>query len=235
MLFYKEIVPLDKNNHAALRVAPVTDFGFARDTVVIPLAAIEFAHAAREYPIAFVRDEHGAVSSVAVVGLREGENLFIDDKGLWKGAYLPAYLRRYPFVLGTLTGKKDPVICIDMAYEGIGKAEGEPLFDSAGNPSSYLQGQMELAADFEAQVRLTGSMIGLLEEYDLLKPVSVKVETSSGSLALNGLEVVDEDRLQGLEADQVQKLFEQGFLLALYAHLISQGNFKALPALIPAE
>ena len=235
MLFYNEIVPLDKNIHAKVTMNPVRDYGFAGKTAVIPLTAIEFAHAAREYPIAFVRDDNGAVTAAAMVGVRDGENLMVDDQGNWTAEYIPAYVRRYPFALGSMTGKKEPVLCVEASALADQEQEGEPLFEKDGKPGQYLQSMMNLASDYQAQLSLTATMIELLEKYDLLKPVTVTLETAAGSLVVNGLEVVAEDRLQALSKDQVYSLFDKGMLLAVYAHLVSQANFARLAARVPGE
>ncbi len=235
MLFYDKIVPLDKNSRTKINLSPIRTYEYAEKTSIIPITAIEFAHAAGDYPIAFVRDENGTVTAVVVVGIREGENLIVDADGNWTADYVPAYVRRYPFILGSMAGKKNPVLCLDAAAVVEQDEEGEPLFEKNGKPGQYLQSMMDLASDYQAQVALTSTMIELLEKYDLLKSVSVTLETAAGSLTVNGLEVVAEDRLQALTESQVYSLFDKGLLLAVYAHLISQKNFAGLAARVPGE
>ncbi|GEP02301.1 SapC family protein [Methylobacterium oxalidis] len=73
-------------------------FQFARDRLYVPLIQTEILRAAREYPIAFVREGEQWLP-VAYLGDAAGQtNRFVDDKGSWQAGYVPFWLRVYPFV-----------------------------------------------------------------------------------------------------------------------------------------
>lgn len=230
MLFYQNVITIDKTVHRQTRVAPVTGYNFAARTNAIPLAAVEFAHAAPEYPIAFVRDQDNTLSPVALVGLRNDENLMVDSDGRWSGRYIPAYVRRYPFASATVAGGGDPVLCIDAAWKGFDDPAGEPLFTGSGEPSGFFKNVMALVSDYQGHLQLTGRFMALLDELQLLKPVRVDISAAPDGqpLSFTGLESIDETRLQQLSPDRVQELFADGLLLAVYSQLVSQANFGAL-------
>src|SRR5581483_9315510 len=101
---YGPIVPLDKTRHAGLGIKPGLDHGWARGLNAVFVGAAEMPRAALDYPLAFVRDHAtGEFVSVAILGLRAGENLFVDAHGRWRShAYVPGYVRRYPFCLADI-------------------------------------------------------------------------------------------------------------------------------------
>ncbi len=229
MLFYKKVMTLDVASHRNVSVRAPENYFFAARTNVIPLAAIEFAHAALEYPIAFVHDAEGTLSPVAVVGLDEN-NLYVDSKGRWQARYVPAYVRRYPFVPGEVVQGQKPVVCIDSGFDGYNVEDGEPLFDANGKPSDYLARAIELIQDYHGHLELTRRFVEELEAASLLKPISVEVNDGATGRPhrLQGLQVVDEQKLQALDHARVARFFDEGFLLAVYSHLVSQANYQVL-------
>ena len=118
MMFYERVVALNDQAHAKLKVRPAISFAYAARTNSVPLLASEFFDAAREYPIVFARGETGPVPA-ALLGLREAENLFVDRDGRWDARYVPAFVRRYPFVPGK-GANGELLVCIDEASECFG-------------------------------------------------------------------------------------------------------------------
>lgn len=112
LLIYNEVKPVSFATHGDLSVKVTDDFGFARQLNSVPLLASEIPQAAAEYPVVFAGEDDQLVP-VAVLGLRERENLFVDAAGKWVGRYVPAFLRRYPFVFSTANEGQTLTLCVD--------------------------------------------------------------------------------------------------------------------------
>lgn len=228
-LFYSSVVPLDSAAHRthAIAVSPAP-FAFAARSHLIPAVVDEFAAASREIPIVFA-PVGNRFASVFLCGLKPGANLFVEADGRWNGSYLPAYLRRYPFMLGEREGA-EPVVCVDPAFDGFrAGAEGQRLFDDAGNASPALSAMIRLITDFALSAKRTDELCGSLKGLDLLKSVTIDVQGPSGpSASIHGLSIVDEKKLADLPDDALLSLRRGGFLGPLYAHLFSIGATQSL-------
>ena len=138
LLFYSEVVPVSSESHSDLSISGVENFGFASKTNSIPLVAAEFRSAASEYGIVFVNSDDTIVP-IAALGLRQDENAFIGDEGQWDAAYIPAFVRRYPFAFAHNTEKNQYTLCIDEAFSGCNKeGRGERLFDTDGETTTFF-------------------------------------------------------------------------------------------------
>lgn len=226
MMFYESVVALNDQTHAKVKMRPATSFAYAAKTNSVPLLASEFFEAAREYPIVFAHGEAGPVPA-ALLGLREAENLYVDSAGKWDARYVPAFVRRYPFVPGK-GAQGELLVCIDEASECFDADVGEPLF-AAGKPTPQLEHAMKFLTEFHQAAGATELLGRRLQELGLLRQADSLAQLNDGSqFRLNGLNVVDEARLRELDRDTVQELFANGSLSVIYAHLMSLGNLGAL-------
>jgi hypothetical protein len=134
LLIYEKVVPVSKERHANWSIKPSKDYSFARDINSLPLMAVEFPGAASEYTIVFVggQAEDSEVMPAIILGV-SNENLFIDDAGNWQAKYIPAFIRRYPFVFSSTESSERFTLCIDEDYSGFNQeGRGERLFDADG-------------------------------------------------------------------------------------------------------
>jgi hypothetical protein len=227
-VYYEKPVLLDREKHRDLRVASSHAFGFASRANSLYLAAAEFAQACKEYAIVFTRAGSGKIAPAAVLGLRERENLFVDDKQRWTGNYVPAFVRRYPFVLAELPDKSMGV-CIDEAFEGIGYEDGEALFDDAGNNTPFLQRALDFLNRYQQEYRRTEGFCERLERAGLLREMDAMASLVDGrNLTVGGLLVVDEQKLLALPDSAVLSLFRAGELHLISMHLVSLANMRRL-------
>lgn len=230
---YREPVVLDRVAHRALRMSPLTDFSVAKGMHATYLAAAEFMHATREMVAVFVRNtttdtDPGPVSPVAMMGLKEGENLFVDDAH-WSAVYKPAYLRRYPFWTARLDGADGPTVLIDIGWSGFSETIGEPLFDAAGEPTAALKTALTFVEEFEREGARTQAFCTRLTELDLLREMQASVKLADGeALSLSGFLVVDQDKLQALPDAAVLELHRTGMLGLIHQHFASLSNLQAL-------
>jgi SapC len=226
-LFYKTVVPLDRTAHARLRVRNAANFLFAADAPLLPLLTAEFAPIAREYPIVFMKDE-GTVVPVALTGMPQGKNLFLDANGRWDARYVPAYVRRYPFVFAE-TAPEQYTVCIDTTSELLDEKEGVPLFESNGEPSASLQDTIKRLGDYQRVTNFTRSFMQRLSAANLLMEANAKAELPDGrSFVWRGFATVDEARFRELPEATLKEWFTSGELGLVYAHLLSLGNLADL-------
>jgi hypothetical protein len=233
LLIYQNAVALDRDYHRQLKLKATDNAGFAAAAHAVPLVAVEFGEAAHEYPIVFARGgaadgKPGELLCYALTGTREGENLYLDAAGRWDADYVPAFIRRYPFVFAE-TGADQLTVCIDESFAGFNEAEGEPLFNAGGDPAPLLKGALELLTDYQQQVQRTSAFLQKLDAADILTPTQLQADFPDGRHALvEGMLVVDETRLKQLPPATVQEWFASGELGLIYAHLLSLGNLKRL-------
>ena len=227
---------LDRDKHRRRKVQPATGFGFARNANSLYLAGVEFNEACKEYAIVFTRARSGKTVPVAMLGLRTRENLFVDNQGAWDATYVPAFVRRYPFVLADLPGRADMAVCIDEAFDGFSDAAGESLFDTAGQNTPYLQGALDFLNRYQAEYLRTAGFCQRVDEAGLLVEMNAKADLVDGrSFTMNGLLIVDEQKLLALSDAAVLSLFRSGELHLISMHLLSLSNMQKLAARMAAR
>lgn len=230
-LFYRKIVPLSKEQHKKLYIEPVEGFAFAAETNSLYIAAAEFPRASREYPIVFASDNQGGLFPVALLGLKKNQNLFVDKNGKWNADYIPAYARRYPFILATPDSKKNQfTVCIDESYPGFNTAkEGQPLFNAKGEDGPVLKQAVDFLKDYQAHVRLTEAFCKGLLELEILEPVQANVALKSGQkLSIAGFQCVSRKKLKELAPKKLTDLLKSDQLELIYCHLQSLNNVNNL-------
>jgi len=229
-LFYKQVAALSKERHGQWYIDPEPGYRFAAEANCVYVAGVEFANACHEYPIVFANTGGDTVVPVALLGLRAGQNLFLDEDGSWLGRYVPAYVRRYPFILASDGSGQNFTVCIDEAYSGFNTAqEGERLIDDNGEQGPLLKRSVEFLRNYQGHAQITSRFCARVVELGLLEPVQANISMNSGEkMSLAGFSCVNKQRLQGLDGAVLQELARQNFLDLVYAHLLSLGNLSAL-------
>ncbi|MFZ4537120.1 SapC family protein [Propionivibrio sp.] len=227
LIFYQKVASLNKENHGKLRLKPIKNFAFSAKTNSVPLVVGEFIDAARELPILFVKGADESFLPVALLGLREAENLFVKADGRWAGRYLPAFIRRYPFVPAE-AGDGQMLICFDENAECLSETEGDLLFDENGL-SPVLKNVMALLQGYQDEALRTQAFCKRLADCNLLVESNAQARLGDGSdCRLSGFYVVDQNRLQVLDKEKIHAFFSSGELSLIYAHLHSLGNLQHL-------
>jgi SapC len=232
MMFYERPVALNRERHQALRMSMTPNhYRFAAKTNAMPIASTEFAEAVRDYPIVFISEDSKSFNVAALVGLRDNENLLIDAQGRWvAGVYIPAFARRYPFVLAKTDDIERLTVCIDEVCPGLSTESGEPLFDADGSESAYLKRVVEFLQLFHAESQRTAQFATRLNELGLLVPKVINVDSKGKRQTLNGVWIVDRARLTGIDDARVIELYRSGYLSWIEAHLLSLGSLTRLVA-----
>lgn len=225
VMFYRKPEPLSVEAHGKLGVSQVDrPYAFVGQANFVPLTVTEFSPAALSYPVVFVGD---ARQPVAVMGVNENVNLFVDESGAFRGdAYIPGFVRRYPFVFANDPANERMILCIDRDADFVKEGGESPLFVD-GQPSDYTKQAMEFCNSFEQERIRTESFVKLLTDLDLLEvreshytPRNEKGEAQPQQ-KLAEYYAVSEDKLRALPADKLAELRDNGALGQIYAHLVS--------------
>lgn len=230
VLFYAEAKPVTKERHRDWFVETGHDYSFARNTNSVPLMAVEFPSAGREYAIVFAGADEGKTIPAAILGIEDKQNLYITAEGGWKAHYIPAFVRRYPFIFAADGEGKTFTLCIDEGFAGCNQeGQGRPLFDDDGERTEYLDSVLKFLQEYQLQHQRTQALIRRLRDLELLEPMQANVALKSGERhSLAGFHVVSREKLNGLTADVIHGLFKNGALELIYSHLQSLANFGAM-------
>jgi hypothetical protein len=228
-LFYKAIEPLNANQHGNLKVHAIPATGEMIATHAIPLTVDEFMLVQRHYPIVFsIGDEP---IPMALMGLNEGVNVFLgaDGKPLDPQTYVPAYIRRYPFLLARLRPDSDELsLCFDPTSGAVGEFEdGEALFNGE-QPSEATIAILQFCEQFEAAGQRTAAFMEDLKKSGLLMEgeVAIQPEGSEQPFVYRGFRMIDEEKLRDLRGDELRKMNQNGMLPIIFAHLFSLSQMR---------
>ncbi|HEV2539440.1 MAG TPA: SapC family protein [Frateuria sp.] len=232
VLFYERPVPLNRTQHKDLRLKGIPSLKFAAAAHSVPLTGAEFPIAARDLPILFAGQSMEDAGPMALLGLRQNENLLVDENGRWAtNVYVPAFVRRYPFILAEKpagTEGDDFTVFLDEAYEGFGSDEGDRLFKEDGSDSEMLSNAVGFLGEFQQHVTRTHWFMDQLRKHQLLEPRNIRLEKDGKSINLNGLFVVNEEKLRQLDEKTAHEFLREGVLGWIYAHLLSLPNIDRL-------
>ncbi|MBQ0784365.1 MAG: SapC family protein [Amphritea sp.] len=229
-MFYQQLTAVSSANHNDFNVE-IADYSFASAANSIPVGLSEFSELLFHYPIVFMAAGNGYVP-VAVVGTDAGENLFVDGQGQWLASYLPAYVRRYPFTVASVSDQNSTLtVCIDESYSGCNReGRGEALFTDADEQTDYLQKTSQFLQQFELDFRRNQIFTGKLADLDLLESTEATfiAEGTGKGRKLDGFFVVNRERLKQLSATDVDELHRSGALELIHQHLASLSRFSHL-------
>jgi hypothetical protein len=233
-LFYSSLLPLSSQEHIRWALHAREHNPFAHTANAIPITVDEFVLAQKHYPIVFGPGDNAA--PLALVGLQDGENLFCNAEGVWReNCYIPAYVRRYPFLLARLTpDAKDLSLCFDDQSGLLGPSETPNLFDG-DQPSETTKSILQFCEQFEVSVQRTRAFMDELKELDLIAEGEARIEENGTPMTFRGFRMVQEQKLQDIRGDQARKLVKSGALGLIYAHFFSLPNMRDMLALKRAQ
>lgn len=229
-LFYKDLMPLNSRDHSGWHSRPTETATWMAGQHAVPLTAEEFVHASRHYPIVFSVAEQPV--PLALMGLNEGVNTFFDDDGkMTTEAYVPAYVRRYPFMLAKLTPETEELsLCFDPTSDLIGEfSEGSALFDN-GEPSEACKATLDFCRNFEEAGFRTNAFVEDLLKHDLLMDGEVSIQQAGNEqpFIYRGFKMIDQEKLRDLRGDVLRTMNQNGMLPLVYAHMFSLEHMSTI-------
>jgi hypothetical protein len=222
-LLFNDLSPLSSVEHADFKARRTETAPFLAKQHAIPLTVDEFATAQRFYPIVFSAGDQPV--PLALMGLNEGVNTFVDDDGKLLGeTYVPAYVRRYPFLLARLREDAEELsLCFDPSADAIGKFEdGDALFED-GKPTEATTAILQFCEQFEQAGQRTTAFMEELKTQKLLMDGEVKIDVTGNDqpFIYRGFQMIDEEKLRALRGDAPRKMMQSGLLPLVHAHLFS--------------
>jgi hypothetical protein len=226
---YQQLVPVMKDKHARKKVKRIDSFDFASRFQLASVMAHEFTRAAAIYPVVFVEDKaKDTFLPVVLMGLEEGENLYVDAAGRWHASYVPAVIRRYPFALAA-TGQSDQfTVCIDEGSQLVTEGDGSPLFDEKGEPTEVIENVKKYLTELQQMDVLTREFCRFIRQHDLFTPLKMQIRQGNAVRNLAGSFVINEERLAKVSDDVFLEMRRRGYLPVVYAHLVSLGQVERL-------
>jgi hypothetical protein len=228
-LVYEAAVPVSFARHGNWSVEVGADYAFSRKVNSVPLMAVEMPIAASEYAVVF-GGTGDVVMPAVILGLRSDENLYVGKDGSWQAKYIPAFLRRYPFVFSSRDEGKTFTLCIDEGFPGFNQeGRGQPLFDEEKKPTPYVDNVLKFLQQYQLEFNRTQAFCKKLKDLNLLEPMQAQISLDSGEkMMLTGFSAVDRGRLKTLSAEALAELAKSDELELIYNHLLSMRNFSAM-------
>lgn len=222
-LLYHDLQPLNSGQHGKLKLKRLINVPGLAQTHAVPVTVEEFTHAQRSFPIIFSAGDQPI--PLALMGLNEGINTFVDADGkpIGEPTYMPAYLRRYPFMLARLKPDSDELsLCFDPTSGAFNEEEGEALFDGE-EPSELTRNILAFCEQFETAGLRTQAFMTELKTSGLLMEgeVSIQPDGVEQPFLYRGFQMIDEAKLRDLRGDELRKMNQSGMLPLIYAHLMS--------------
>jgi hypothetical protein len=229
LLIYETATPLNSRRHGDWSIVAGKDYSFSRKVNSVPLMAVEILSAAVEYPVVF-GGTGDLVMPAVILGLRTDENLYLDADGSWRARYVPAFLRRYPFVFSSNDEGKTFALCVDEGFPGFNqKGEGERLFNEERKPTPYVDNVLKFLQQYQLEFARTQDFCKKLKNLNLLEPMQAQIRLDNGErVSLTGFSVIDRARLKTLSSEALADLVKSDELELVYAHLASMRNFAGM-------
>jgi hypothetical protein len=233
-LFYKNPQPLEPVRHAKAGLSPKNNFNFSRNTNAVAITLPEFSSIAFNYPIVF--STTAPVVPFAVLGIRDNENLFVNSDGRWReDAYVPAYVRRYPFIFSEVPNSDRLVLCVDEGSEQYETVSSQPFFID-GKPSENLQRALQFSEMFHSQLDETRRFCTWLEENGMLEEKMARVDLANNqSFTMRGFRLLSSEKMNTLTDAQILELHKKGWLALLYFHLQSLQHWQTLSRMVAQQ
>ena len=224
---------LNNVDHLHLRIITERAARYGDNLMQAPVFTFEFRNVQACYPILF-QQSGGGFQPVALFGFQEGENLFLDDQG-WHAGYIPAMVRRQPFLIGFQDRKdgvgpaRTRVLSLDMAHPRVNKEAGEALFEPLGGRTPFLEQTADLLEAIYAGIEHNKAFIRALQAHDLIETVTLEIALKDGSRnQLIGYHCLDEEKVQGLSGAALNEFNQNGYLMPMFMALASLGNIQRL-------
>lgn len=222
-LLYKELVPLNTQQHGAWHSRTTDKATWLANQNIVPLTIEEFAQAQRHFPIVFSAGDKPV--PLALMGLNEGVNVFVGENGeISEPVYVPAYARRYPFMLAKLSAEHSELsLCFDPTTDLVGEfADGQPLFEN-DNPTDACKATLSFCEQFEIAGQKTEGFVDELRKHGLLMEgeTTIQREGEGQPFVYRGFQMVDENKLRDLSGDVLAEWNRNGMLPLVHLHLVS--------------
>lgn len=227
---FKKLEVLDSKQHSELKYKPAPGYAFARQLHGAPLIGPEIAEASKHYPIVFpVNDDADSPQlPMAIFSLKSNENAFVDDQGIWKAAYIPVHIRRYPFLLTPIKDSNRFAVMIDREAAQFQNDDGTRLFNENGEASDIVTQAKNFLGRYQADVVQTSQLVEMLMEKDVLVQKQFDINKGKDKHSIRGFRVVDTKKLSALDDETLARWVRNGLMGIIIGHLHSLNNVNGI-------
>ena len=226
---FDNLEALDSDKHSDLRFTQAGDFGFASGLASAPLSASEVVAASKCFPVVFSTE--GPLLPLAMLSVKEGVNSFVDGEGKWEAPYVPAHVRRYPFILGNTDTPENFTIMFVPGAPHFADPGGEALFTADGERGPTMSKVVDFLTAFQQEIAATEILLAPLEESGVLSVQRLELADFEGkTTSIEGVRAVDREKLTALDDKTLAGWVRDGMMVMIDAHLASLNNFIALAA-----
>lgn len=220
-------VLLNNVQHKDLRVITKRGAQYGDNIMFALTFPSEFRNLQAHYPIVFRKSDDGtSFEAVALFGLQEGENLFLNEAG-WDAAEVPLMVERQPFLIGR--NGEELTVHVDLDSPRVSSTEGEPVFLPHGGNSEFLDRMNSALLTIHQGLQAAAPFMAALKEYELLESFVLDVTLDDGSQGrMSGFYTIHEDRLAVLPAEALDRLHKAGYLQAIFMVVSSMSQFRPL-------
>ncbi len=228
---FENLVPLDKKKHAHYKLKLNDGFKFASKMSMSLLGGSEVAEASKFFPIVFPEKnvEKYPLLPMALMGLGTKNNSFVSDDGKWMAGYIPNHIKRYPFIFAAIPEKnKQFAVMMDMDAPQLNEKEGQPLFNSKGEPEKIVTQVKTFLSHFQADIDRTEKILSAMESHDILVSKQFKIVQGEKNVVMRGFRVVDTKKLSDLDDAVLSSWVRNGLMGIIFAHIHSLTNVKKM-------
>lgn len=231
-LFYHKPEPLDAKKHAGLSLKKNFGFSFSAKANAVPINLVEMPQICQHYPIAFSPDDHA--TPVAILGLQDSENLFVDAKGQWEpNTYIPAYIRRYPFIFSEMPDSDRLSLCVDINDSVIETSDAQPFFTPDGQGSELSQNALNFCKSYHAAAQQNVAFSQALVKNNLLIEREAQINTADGKrISFSGFKIIGPENLEKLSDSVFLEFRKNDWIGRVYDHFHSGGQWANLSMLL---
>jgi hypothetical protein len=223
-MLYRDLVPLSSVEHRGWKFRQMQDINLIANVHALPVTVDEFPVVQRFFPIVFASGPESV--PLALMGLNEGVNVFVKPDGTYaENTYLPAFVRRYPFLLARLREGVDELsLCFDPSAGLLGEfEEGVALFEEDGQPAQPIKDALAFSEQFEMAAQRSTAFATELNDMGLLEDGELTIQhpQTGAPYTYRGFRMVSTEKLGELRGDQLRKMNQSGMLILIHAHLFS--------------
>lgn len=220
-------VLLNNVDHKHLRIVTKRTAEYGDDVMFAVTFPAEFRNLQAHYPIVFRKVREGITfEPVALLGLQEGQNLFLVGQG-WDATYVPLAIERLPFYIGM--SNEELVVHVDLDSPRLSTTDGEPVFLPHGGSTELLERMTSVLLAIHEGLQTTPAFVAALLAHDLLEPFVFDFELNNGARSrLSGFYTIDEERLHALDGSALEQLSRAGHLQAAFMAVASLSQFRPL-------
>lgn len=224
---FSKLEPITPEKHENLRFLPVKSYEFAKKVHIVPLCISEIIQASRHYPIFFIDGD--PAQPYALLSLVPGTNSYVDNEGIWKVPYIPAYIRQYPFCITKIQGEEDKgIFCLDPNAPHFNTSYGDPLFRADGAFTEHMEKIKEFCLKVFQEILVAKHIFRPLLEKGIITPWNINIKTKDKTIPVSGLLSIAEEKLKELDEKDLKKWVENNTMALIYAQLFSIDNLKRL-------